>query len=151
MFKNIGKKIMVLTTVLCIIGMVLSLLAGFSVFYVLGDKTNNIAIAVLAGIVVAVLYAFICWISSFTAYGYGKLIDNTDKLVKAVEQLTAKTEEKPVAEAAVVKEHSVSEPTVIEEQPAKSNWTCEKCGASVSPELDECPICKIMEKPEDKE
>ncbi|MBR2043496.1 MAG: HPP family protein [Clostridia bacterium] len=144
MFKNIGKKIMVLTTVLCIIGMVLSLLAGFSIFYILGERTNNVAIAVSSGVAVALLYALICWIGSFAAYGYGKLIDNTDRIVKAFEQMAKNGEEKPTAEAkdTEIKDTEIKEPTT---------WSCEKCGATVSTDLDECPICKIMDKPENKE
>lgn len=140
MFKNIGKKIMVLTTVLCIIGLVLSLVAGFSVFYVLGDKINNIAVAISAGVLVALLYGLICWIGSFVTYGYGKLIDNTDKLVKTLEKIADKEEHKPTAEV-----------KATAEQNAQATWTCEKCGATISADLEECPICKIMEKPEDKE
>lgn len=145
MFKNIGKKIMVLTTVLCIIGMVLSLGVGFSAFYFLGESTKNITVAIVCGAVVALLYAFMCWICSFAMYGYGKLIDNTDKLVKNSEALLeacSKKAEPATAEAEEAVEEVDSTPT------GKLTWTCEKCGSAVSDEYDSCPICKIMEKAE---
>lgn len=75
MFKNIGEKIKKLAEIFTIIGIVCAVLSGIVVMS-FGDGF------VLIGFIVIALMSFLAWIGSFLLYGYGQLIDNTDKLVK---------------------------------------------------------------------
>lgn len=146
MFKNVGKKIMTLVTVICIIGFVLSAVAGFVLFYYLGDITDNIVLSIASGVVAAVVLSFLFWIASFAMYGYGKLIDNSDKLVKIGEQLLARDSEKP-EEITVAVETAEASPEATADN---STWICEKCGSAVSADYDHCPLCEIVVKEENK-
>ena len=80
MFDNIGKKIMKLATVICWIGIIFSII-GFIVMLALGiDNEDDLLIGL--SFVVLVVGIFGSWIGSFFIYGFGKLIDNSDILVK---------------------------------------------------------------------
>ena len=83
MFTNIGKKIKLLTQILCWIGIIACFLIGFiviiySLFQAI-DRQNvdALPLGILAGVLVAVLGSLICWISSFMTYGFGELVDKT--------------------------------------------------------------------------
>ncbi len=92
MFKNIGKKIKVLAKVLCWIGIVLSVLLGLSVILLSfsggvdaslnGTPVNVSGVgAIIAGILIMIVGSLVSWISSFVTYGFGQVVDNTDKMV----------------------------------------------------------------------
>ena len=64
------------------IGIIGSIIWGFSVISIDEDL-------ILTGFLIAVIGALISWVSSFVLYGYGQLIENTDKLVKIAGKSTA--------------------------------------------------------------
>lgn len=74
MFDNIGGKIKSLAQVICWIGIISSIISGFVMI-----ATNEYLI--FLGLVIMVIGSLISWVFSFTLYGFGQLIDNTDKLV----------------------------------------------------------------------
>lgn len=86
MFSNIGKKIKVLAKVLCWVGIVCSVLTGIAFIVHGGNATLTVngeyssAPALLIGILVIVFGSLASWISSFFAYGFGQLIENTDQI-----------------------------------------------------------------------
>ena len=98
MFNNIGKKIKTLAKVLCWIGIIVSVLSGIVIMAASGqisDSYNSYSYnynsaglnissgaAVVAGILVIVLGALFSWIGSFVLYGFGQMVDNSDKLVE---------------------------------------------------------------------
>ncbi len=69
MFKNIGGKIKVLSIVVCSIGMI------FSIIY--GSLFNSLVIIILG--------CLASWVSVFTLYGFGHLINQVDRLVEKSE------------------------------------------------------------------
>ena len=76
MFKNIGGKIKGLAQVICIVGIVISVVAGINMIYsgfysYNGDTMVNMGFAVMIG------GSLLSWIGSFFAYGFGELIENT--------------------------------------------------------------------------
>lgn len=86
MYKNIGKKIKVLAYVLCIIGIVAGILLGISMivnytYY----EDDAIATGVLLGIVSATLIGVISWVGSFSLYGYGQHIEDTQAIRRIIE------------------------------------------------------------------
>lgn len=76
MFGNIGGKIKSLAKIATWLGIIVSVIWGFVLM-----TTNEDLIP--AGLIVALLGSLISWISSFVLYGFGQLIENTDKLVES--------------------------------------------------------------------
>ncbi len=77
MFKNIGGKIKTLAVVITCIGIVLSIIVGSLLM------VNEL---VIVGILVMLVGILASWISSFILFGYGQMIENSDKLV-AIERM----------------------------------------------------------------
>lgn len=67
MFDNIGGKIKVVAQVVCWIGIITSVISGIVTFEE----------SVLLGFLIMIVGSFISWISSFTLYGFGELIEAT--------------------------------------------------------------------------
>lgn len=80
MYGNIGGKIKVLATVICIIGAVATILYG-----VLLCVIEQIAL----GLAVMIVGPVLSWVSSFALYGFGQLVQNSDRLVSNAEQSLA--------------------------------------------------------------
>ena len=76
MFDNIGSKIKNVTVVFTVIGMAVSVIAGIVVMLLEKSFLNF-----LLGVIVIALGCFISWLTSLGMYGFGQLIENTDKLV----------------------------------------------------------------------
>lgn len=70
-FNNIGKKIKVLATVSAIVGCVFFILFGILMY----RFWNILGLCLLIG------GPIFSWISCFVLYGFGQLVDNSDKLV----------------------------------------------------------------------
>ena len=75
MFENIGKKIKGLASVVTWLGVLMSFVIGIIIF-------NSVDSGFLAFVII-LGGSLISWISSFFLYGFGQLIDNSDKLVRA--------------------------------------------------------------------
>lgn len=72
MFKNIGKKIKLLAQIVTWIQIVIYFVLAMAL---LDDMP-------LLGLAILIIGIGLAWLSSFLLYGFGQLIDNTDKLVK---------------------------------------------------------------------
>ena len=79
MFENIGEKIKGLAKVICVIGIVFSVIYGLDIMMEGKDF-------VMTGLITAIVGSVISWISSFFTYGFGQLISNSDKIVKNIEK-----------------------------------------------------------------
>ena len=77
MYKGIGGKIKTLAGVITCLGILLSIVAGV----ILMTKSY-----VLAGIFVMLVGFLVSWISTFMLYGFGQMVENSDKLV-AIEKM----------------------------------------------------------------
>ncbi len=89
MFDNIGSKIKKLAKILCWVGIILSVISGIGIMaggsavssYSRGyGYSAGGASSVVAGILVIVLGSLGSWIGSFFTYGFGQLIENTDRI-----------------------------------------------------------------------
>lgn len=85
MFSNIGEKIKTLAEVICIIGIVTSIIAAIVMF-----SNSEIGLGFLLLILAPILF----WISSFTLYGFGEIIvllkQNIDKQTEIIKKLDNK-------------------------------------------------------------
>ncbi len=79
MFVNIGGKIKKLSESLTLIGITLSLIAAIAIMCFMKE------IGIVIGIVVGVIGSLVSWYGSFALYGYGQLIENSDKLASMSE------------------------------------------------------------------
>ena len=74
MFNDIGKKIKILATIIAYLGIAFSIMFGFvNVFS--GDN-------IMFGICIMFFGPLFSWVSTFVLYGFGQLVDNSDKFVK---------------------------------------------------------------------
>ncbi len=73
MFDNIGGKIKTLAKIFCWIGIVFSVI--FGIFLIIGEQ-------VIIGLGLLFGGSILSWISSFVLYGFGELIDNSEKIKK---------------------------------------------------------------------
>ena len=76
MFKNIGAKIKKIAEIYTILGIVVSVIWGIT----------TMAISGIGGLLVIVIGCLASWIGSFLLYGFGQLVENSDKLVKALSE-----------------------------------------------------------------
>ena len=76
MFENIGGKIKTLAKACTWIGIGVSGLASLGLLF-----TNF-----MAGLLVFAVGALCSWIGSFMLYGFGQLIENTDRIAAAAER-----------------------------------------------------------------
>ncbi len=81
MFNNISKKIKSLAQILCWAGIICSLVSGIVII-----ATGDLA---FLGFVVIVIGSLLSWVSSFTLYGFGQLIENTSPLVQNVQNTSS--------------------------------------------------------------
>lgn len=71
MFDNIDQKIKALAQVVCWIGIICSVISGIALI-ASGEGL------LLVGFIVIILGSLISWVSSFTLYGFGQLIENSE-------------------------------------------------------------------------
>ena len=76
MFDNIGGKIKTLAQVVCWIGIITSIIYGI----VLMGTDDDL---IFLGFIVMVVGALLSWVSSFTLFGFGEIIEDT-KLIRKV-------------------------------------------------------------------
>lgn len=76
MFENIGGKIKALAKVLCWIGIIASVISAIAMW----GQNSSYSPTILPGILILVLGCLLSWIGSFFAYGFGQLIENTDRI-----------------------------------------------------------------------
>lgn len=72
MFDNVGRQIKTLSKFLFWVGIILSVIIGF--FYAINDTSTA-----LLGLIILICGCFGSWVSSLLLYGFGQLIENTDK------------------------------------------------------------------------
>ncbi len=76
MFENIGGKIKALAKVLCWIGIIASVFSAIAMW----AQNSSYSPTILPGILILVLGCLLSWIGSFFTYGFGQLIENTDRI-----------------------------------------------------------------------
>ena len=79
MFSNIGGKIKSLAQIVCWMGIICSVVSGI----ILIDTDDDLA---FLGFVIIIIGSLLSWVSSFVLYGFGQLVENSDKLVLNTEK-----------------------------------------------------------------
>ncbi|MBR1625232.1 MAG: hypothetical protein IJ676_05780 [Clostridia bacterium] len=131
MFKDIGKKIKVVAKVCTWIGIIGGAICGIVLLAL--D-------IIIAGIIVLIVAPIISWLSMFTLYGFGQLIDNSDIIVNLLSQPAQQIEQENVKKK--IKDSSIEDDEYI-------NIACPQCHNSLSYHKYEffqvdtlvCPYC----------
>ncbi len=81
MFENIGGKIKALAKIICWLGITASVLGGIYMFWLAGNAYGRIStVLIVYGVLLIVGGSLISWIGSFFTYGFGQLIENSDRI-----------------------------------------------------------------------
>ena len=91
MFNNIGKKIKILASVIFWIGIIVGAI-GFIVMLAFGLVEEE-ELFIGLSFAVLVVVGFGSWIGSFFLYGFGQLIENSDRLVSEKDTTPSRKEE----------------------------------------------------------
>ena len=88
MFNHIGRKIKGLAKFICWLGIILSVLVG--IIMILGGSNVDVSgvegaealqsLGWVGGVLFIIIGCLVSWIGSFFTYGFGQLIENTDKM-----------------------------------------------------------------------
>jgi len=91
MFRDVGRRIEQIVELMCIIGIGISVFIGIIILLVgcaYGDVDETFAVlGVVIGALTALVGSFVCWLMSLVLYGYGRLIQNSDRQTKYIETL----------------------------------------------------------------
>ena len=92
MFKNMGKKIKTLAQVMMWIGVAIWSIGGLVMIVngldVIDRRSDEGMAMIFGGLLVAGLGFLFSWIGSFLLYGFGQLVDNSDKTVRILQEHT---------------------------------------------------------------
>ena len=131
MFDNIGSKIKTVATTLTALGITLSVLAGI-VILCEGDAS---------GLFVIIFGSLLSWLGSFLLYGFGQLVENSDRMVELLEEIAPEPATPAHPEHTVPYHPSVDETVSPPVTPA--DWVCYSCGNTNFHKVHSCQICGV--------
>lgn len=139
MFDEIGNKIKTVAVALCVLGMIVSVIWGIVLFFS----------SFLSGLLVISVGILCAWAGSFTLYGFGELIEETQRNRAVNEQLLAvlnpQQEDKPVQSESAKRAANVGSYTIPGAKetavPASADWTCKYCNAQNRASATACFKC----------
>lgn len=125
MFDNIGSKIKTVATTIAWLGIIGSIIIGIIIIAEANDSYYPSATETLSGWLVIIVGSLSSWVSSFTLYGFGQLIENTD-IISAEFESIKRTASEYAANAS-------------DKTPPSSNGA--KKSANLDPCLGTCDFC----------
>ena len=155
MFKNIGGKIKGLATVICWIGIIISIIVGIVFFIEAGNAgRSRRTTAIITGVGTIVGGSLVSWIGSFLLYGFGQLVENSDKVAKSNEELiklkrTDITNLRSLESQIKSQESKPKEPPIKKQEekpfdydtPKEGDWICPNCGQRNRAYIASCINC----------
>lgn len=87
MFDNISDKMKSAATALAILGITGSIIIGIIIISEANNSYYPSATETLSGWLVIIVGSLSSWVSSFTLYGFGQLIENTDAIFSEMESI----------------------------------------------------------------
>jgi hypothetical protein len=138
MFDNIGSKIKTVATTLTALGIALSVLAGI-VILCEGDAS---------GLFIMIFGSLFSWLGSFLLYGFGQLIENTDKIAARLGGDVPTVSPPVTPKYTPVYHPSIDEPLYPPATPA--DWVCFSCGNTNFHRVHTCQVCGVTKHWSDK-
>lgn len=152
MFDNIGSKIKTLAKVLTWLGIIGSCISGI---LLMAEDEDLIA----AGLLIIIFGSLISWGGSFLLYGFGQLIENSDRMVQLMGSGTASTKRERKVESERAPQPKKTQKAVkAVPQPSEpdelSEIICPHCGEELYVSMEEesgffCPFCGVRVTAED--
>jgi len=110
MYNNIGGKIKGLAKTICIIEAILSAVGGV-LLVALDDEL------IMYGMALAIIGPLIAWLSSWTLYGFGELIERMTEISWVVRRIDSKNFTHPNAKQEKMQKLSFEVPETVPEEP----------------------------------
>lgn len=124
MFDNIGSKIKTVATTIAWLGIIGSIIIGIIIISEANDSYYPSATETLSGWLVIIVGSLSSWVSSFTLYGFGQLIENTDVISS---KYVVNTPDKAQSSSNGVKSSTNSNDTISYTNLDPCLGTCELC------------------------
>ena len=131
MFDNIGSKVKTMASVFCIIGIIAYMFLGFHLM----ARQNFIY-----GLVVILLGALFSWLSTLALYAIGHIADNTDLILKKLNNKATFRVESPESPAADIPKATPYKKPETPKGQSNGSWWC-SCGASNRDTDSSCSVC----------
>lgn len=131
MFDNIGSKIKTVAATIAWLGIVGSIIIGIIIIAEANDSYYPSATETLRGWLVIIVGSLSSWVSSFTLYGFGQLIENTD--IISSKYITNASDKTPPSS------NGVKSSTNSDKAQTSSNDTASS--ANLDPCIGTCDLC----------
>ena len=137
MYKNISGKIKVLAQIIFVLGAIVSIIWG-----ILVCLTNDVMI----GLLFLIVGTLISWISTFSLYGFGELIEKVCSIEEKMNSSAFNKKVQKETKAFEICTDDYKKNTVVEDKNeyvvVGHKWTCLNCGEIISEDI--CPYCGYM-------
>ena len=137
MFDNIDQKIKALAQVVCWIGIICSVISGIALIAA-GEGL------LFVGFIVIILGSLISWISSFTLYGFGQLIENSEIAcgnTYEIHKLLSKKIPEYKNTSVPTQETKTTDSAPIVSKQSNCYWICENCNTENPSAFISCKNC----------
>ena len=146
MYEKVGEKIKIIAKVICVIGVVVSVIYGIYMWTLSSELF-------FAGLLIAVIGSLASWVSSLFTYGFGVIISNTEAIKQNTEDASKKvlniTNNGFEKEISVNTTAKVSENESVVEVDERVSLKCPSCKTALSYSKDyilknsetTCPMC----------
>lgn len=151
MFSNIGGKIKGFATILFVLGVIGGFIGAIWMGVVMDDVSDSGFVAFLTFLFVLAVTIVASYVSSMFMYGFGELIENSDRIKRNTEEtynMMSRGTVPSTAYAAPVS-HGTA-PTTAHTAPinhgtipatSTDGWTCKSCGMKNGPSAVYCKSC----------
>lgn len=143
MFDNIGGKIKKLAVILCIIGIIASVIGALFLWITASRVRYGYGTTyVIYGFVVLIGGFLTSWIGSFGLYAFGTITENSDYLVEQNREIIDLLHSNSVGKTSNSKLNlnSVSS-APVSTTASKDPWTCKSCGSENPADARTCRNC----------
>lgn len=141
MFDNIGGKIKTVAATIAWLGIIGSIIIGIIIIAEANDSYYPSATETLSGWLVIIVGSLSSWVSSFTLYGFGQLIENTDAISSEMESIKRTTSEYAdnASDKTPPSSNGVKSSTNSDKAQTSSNDTASS--ANLDPCIGTCDLC----------
>ena len=139
-FDDIGQKIKTFTKWTCWISILFTWITA-PVAFLVCLLVEDLRMFCWVTVVDALVFPFVIWISSWTMYAFGELVDNSTALRKQKRQINPQAPSAPRKAPVPVEEEKPAEPTVVKTEFFDDYWICGKCKTKNLANRDICWSC----------
>ena len=144
MFDNVGKKIILISKIFCIIGIFISLIWGLNTFLNMLEANQDIRKALLAqSILIIILGSFGSWFSSLLLCGFGVLIDSAEQSAESNYQIKKNTTQSNKFIQHIIGNFLSSHKTPQSDNSENHFMVCPNCASKNASQRTSCWNCEF--------